>query len=173
VKSITKSLSDIALLMNEGDKFLVLRFTCEKWEQEANEGNKDSAALIEVIKQFERLINAVTKIHKPEEPELSTTHHLLPSPKGGGFPCRTKMKNKQQKRQRPKFNNCEICRKNKGPIIGSNNTYSQECIRAFKEEDSRHYSVPCHHGQFYPKENKMHEWSITPSSEDKGYCGPY
>jgi hypothetical protein len=70
MKDITKSLSDIALLMNEGDKFLKLRFICEKWEQEANEGNKDSAVLIEVIKRFERLIKTVNKIHKPEESEL-------------------------------------------------------------------------------------------------------
>ena len=61
IPPITRSLSDISIIMGDGAKFLKLRFQCEQWAEEAKIGNKDSATLIEVINQFERLIKVVTK----------------------------------------------------------------------------------------------------------------
>ena len=58
---ITRSLSNIAMIMSEGDNFLRIRFICEKWEKEAIEGNKDSATLIELITKFERLVTLISK----------------------------------------------------------------------------------------------------------------
>ena len=61
IPPIVKSLSDISMIMGDGVKFLKLRFQCEQWAKEAEEGNEDSATLITLIGQFEKLIKVITK----------------------------------------------------------------------------------------------------------------
>ena len=58
---ITLSLMEISLVMSDGYKFLKLRFNLEKWAKEAEEGNKDSKALVDMVYQFERLVKAASK----------------------------------------------------------------------------------------------------------------
>ena len=62
IPPITISLSDISIIMGDGYKFLKIRFQCERWAEEAEAGNKESATLIEVVNQFERLIKVIDKL---------------------------------------------------------------------------------------------------------------
>lgn len=61
MKPITKSLSDISLIMNDVTDFVRLRFQFEQWEKEANEGNLSSAELVKLVNQFEKLIKHIIK----------------------------------------------------------------------------------------------------------------
>lgn len=70
MNNITKTLGNISYIMGDANKFLKIRFTCEKWEKEAAEGNKDSAALITLVEQFERLLKAVIDIDTSTTPTL-------------------------------------------------------------------------------------------------------
>ena len=63
--SLLHSLLDISMIMGDGVMFLSLRFQFEKWAEEANTGNKDSATLIEIVNHFERLIKVVTRRQQP------------------------------------------------------------------------------------------------------------
>ena len=58
---ITQSLSEISRIMADGFLFCKLRFSMERYEKEAKEGNKESATLVELVKQYERLIKIIIK----------------------------------------------------------------------------------------------------------------
>ena len=58
--SITKSLADISLIMNEGHHFVKIRDHAEKWKKESEQGKESSQALIDTITRFERLIKIIT-----------------------------------------------------------------------------------------------------------------
>ena len=62
ILSITKSLGEISMMMGDGAKFLKIRFQCEQWAKEAEEGNKDSAVLIAVVNRFECLLKAIDRL---------------------------------------------------------------------------------------------------------------
>ena len=53
---ITTSLMNIGMIMGDGYRFILLRANFERWEEEAEKGNKDSKQLIELVYQFERLM---------------------------------------------------------------------------------------------------------------------
>jgi hypothetical protein len=58
---ITTKLLRISEIMGDGYRFIKIRAACEQWEREAREGNKSSAALIDFVEKFDRLIVTVTK----------------------------------------------------------------------------------------------------------------
>ena len=58
---ISLSLMKISEIMASGVDFVILREVMEKWEKEAEEGNKDSKQLLDRVYNFEKLITVVMK----------------------------------------------------------------------------------------------------------------
>ena len=61
IPEITKSLSDISVIMADGYMVLKIRMALEKWEKEAKSGNADSQTLIDMVTNFERLVKVIVK----------------------------------------------------------------------------------------------------------------
>ena len=58
---ITNTLMNISEIMNDGCKFFIMRMKMEKFEKEALEGNESSIELVNMVKNFEKLITILSK----------------------------------------------------------------------------------------------------------------
>lgn len=58
---ITLSLMEISMIMSDGVKFVHMRTNFEKWAKEAEQGNKDSKTLVDLVYQFERLVKVASE----------------------------------------------------------------------------------------------------------------
>lgn len=58
---ITNSLLEISMIMADGVNFIHMRTNFEKWAKEAEQGNKDSKTLVDLVYQFERLVKVASR----------------------------------------------------------------------------------------------------------------